>query len=33
LRKRVGHRFTEAFGLRQRLVTPARLGIETLVPA
>jgi lipoyl(octanoyl) transferase len=32
-RKRIGHRFTEAFGLRQRLVTPARLGIETLVAA
>jgi lipoyl(octanoyl) transferase len=30
-RKRIGHRFTEAFGLRQRLVTPERLGIETLV--
>jgi len=32
-RKRIGHRFSEAFGLRQRLVTPARLGIEPLVPA
>ncbi len=32
-RKRMGHRFSEAFGYRQRLVTPARLGIETLVPA
>src|SRR3954447_6925237 len=27
-RKRVGHRFTEAFGLRQRPVSAARLGIE-----
>jgi lipoyl(octanoyl) transferase len=27
-RKRVGHRFTEAFGLRQRLVSAQRLGIE-----
>jgi lipoyl(octanoyl) transferase len=32
-RKRIGHRFTEAFELRQRLVTPTRLGIETLVTA
>ena len=32
-RKRMGHRFSEAFGRRQRLVTPARLGIEELVPA
>jgi lipoyl(octanoyl) transferase len=32
-RKRVGHRFTEAFGLRQRLVSANRLGIETLVAA
>jgi lipoyl(octanoyl) transferase len=32
-RKRVGHRFTEAFGRRQRLVTANRLGIETLVAA
>ncbi|HEX6021378.1 MAG TPA: lipoyl(octanoyl) transferase LipB [Solirubrobacter sp.] len=32
-RKRMGYRFAEAFGRRQRLVTPARLGIETLVPA
>ena len=32
-RKRMGHRFSEAFGYRQRLVSPARLGIEALVPA
>jgi len=32
-RKRMGHRFSEAFGRRQRLVTPGRIGIETLVPA
>jgi lipoyl(octanoyl) transferase len=32
-RKRAAHRFCEAFGRRQRLVTPRRLGIETLVPA
>src|SRR3954468_19222182 len=32
-RKRVGYRFSEAFGRRQRLVTPQRLGIETLVAA
>ena len=32
-RKRIGHRFTEAFGLRQRLVSANRLGIETLVAA
>ena len=32
-RKRVGHRFSEAFGRRQRLVSAARLGIEQLVPA
>ena len=31
-RKRIGHRFTEAFGLRQRLVSANRLGIETLAP-
>jgi lipoyl(octanoyl) transferase len=30
-RKRMGHRFSEAFGLRQRLVSAQRLGIETLV--
>jgi len=28
-RKRMGYRFCEAFGRRQRLVTAARLGIET----
>jgi lipoyl(octanoyl) transferase len=27
-RKRMGHAFCEAFGVRQRLVAPARLGIE-----
>jgi lipoate-protein ligase B len=27
-RKRMGHAFCEAFGVRQRLVSPARLGIE-----
>jgi lipoyl(octanoyl) transferase len=32
-RKRMGHRFSEAFGYRQRLVSAARLGIETLIPA
>jgi lipoyl(octanoyl) transferase len=32
-RKRMGHRFCEAFGRRQRLVTPARLGIGSFVPA
>jgi lipoyl(octanoyl) transferase len=32
-RKRMGHRFSEAFGRRQRLVTPARLGIGEPVPA
>ena len=32
-RKRMGHAFCEAFGLRQRLVTPARLGIGELVAA
>src|SRR3954468_7386754 len=32
-RKRVGYRFSEAFGRRQRLVTPARLGIGELVAA
>jgi lipoyl(octanoyl) transferase len=32
-RKRIGHRFAEAFGLRQRLVSANRLGIETLVAA
>jgi lipoyl(octanoyl) transferase len=32
-RKRMGHRFSEAFGRRQRLVTPARLGAGELVVA
>jgi lipoate-protein ligase B len=32
-RKRVAYRFAEAFGLRQRLVSAARLGIESRVPA
>jgi lipoyl(octanoyl) transferase len=32
-RKRMAFRFCEAFGRRQRLVTPARLGIPALVPA
>jgi lipoyl(octanoyl) transferase len=32
-RKRIGHRFSEAFGRRQRLISAARLGIDTLVPA
>ena len=32
-RKRMGHRFSEAFGRRQRLVTPARLGIDEPVAA
>ena len=32
-RKRMGHRFCEAFGRRQRLVTPRRLGIPEPVPA
>jgi lipoyl(octanoyl) transferase len=32
-RKRVGHRFSEAFGRRQRLVAAARLGIEQPIPA
>ena len=32
-RKRVAWRFAEAFGRRQRLVTPARLGLPALVPA
>jgi lipoyl(octanoyl) transferase len=31
-RKRMGHRFSEAFGYRQRLVSPARLGIEQPLP-
>jgi lipoyl(octanoyl) transferase len=32
-RKRIGHRFSEAFGRRQRLVSASRLGIEQLVTA
>jgi lipoyl(octanoyl) transferase len=32
-RKRMGHRFSEAFGRRQRLVTPQRLGAGEPVPA
>jgi lipoyl(octanoyl) transferase len=32
-RKRMAFRFCETFGRRQRLVTPARLGIGSLVPA
>jgi lipoyl(octanoyl) transferase len=32
-RKRMGHAFCEAFGLRQRLISPARLGIGEPVPA
>ena len=32
-RKRVAYRFAEAFGLRQRLVSASRLGIETPVAA
>jgi lipoyl(octanoyl) transferase len=32
-RKRMGHGFSDAFGRRQRLVTPARLGIGELVAA
>jgi lipoate-protein ligase B len=32
-RKRMGYRFCAAFGRRQRLVTPARLGIGELVTA
>jgi lipoyl(octanoyl) transferase len=32
-RKRMGYRFTEAFGRRQRLVSAARLGIREPVPA
>jgi lipoyl(octanoyl) transferase len=31
-RKRMGHRFSEAFGLRQRLVSAQRLGITEAVP-
>jgi lipoate-protein ligase B len=32
-RKRMGHAFCEAFGFRQRLISPQRLGIELAVPA
>ena len=32
-RKRMGHAFCEAFGLRQRLISPQRLGIGLPVPA
>ena len=32
-RKRVAYRFAEAFGMRQRLVSASRLGIEPLVAA
>jgi lipoate-protein ligase B len=32
-RKRMGHAFCEAFGLRQRLISPARLGIGEPVTA
>ena len=32
-RKRMGHAFCEAFGVRQRLISPQRLGIEQPVPA
>jgi lipoyl(octanoyl) transferase len=32
-RKRMGFRFCEAFGRRQRLVAPARLGVGALVAA
>jgi lipoyl(octanoyl) transferase len=32
-RKRMAFRFCEAFGRRQRLVSPARLGLEQPVPA
>ena len=32
-RKRVAYRFAEAFGMRQRLVSPSRLGIESPVAA
>jgi lipoate-protein ligase B len=30
-RKRMGHAFAEAFGRRQRLISPQRLGIDALV--
>jgi lipoyl(octanoyl) transferase len=32
-RKRMGHAFCEAFGFRQRLISPARLGVEAPVLA
>jgi lipoyl(octanoyl) transferase len=32
-RKRMGHAFCEAFGLRQRLISPARLGVGDPVAA
>src|SRR4051812_27087157 len=32
-RKRTGHAFCEAFGFRQRLISPARLGVEAPVLA
>src|SRR4051794_21057751 len=32
-RKRMGYRFCEAFGFRQRIVPPTRLGIDQLVAA
>ena len=32
-RKRAAYRFCEAFGRRQRIVSPARLGLEALVAA
>jgi lipoate-protein ligase B len=32
-RKRMGHAFCEAFGLRQRLISPQRLGFEQAVAA
>ncbi len=32
-RKRMGHAFCEAFGLRQRLISPARLGIGEPIAA
>jgi lipoyl(octanoyl) transferase len=32
-RKRMGHAFCEAFGVRQRLISPQRLGSESAVAA
>jgi lipoyl(octanoyl) transferase len=32
-RKRMGHAFAEAFGMRQRLISPQRLGISQPIPA